>query len=110
MFALQAEVRQAGERLTFLLDYAVLPEEDLELNSKTFQWPARIDPIFEVSQHKLVARREVAENEVKKRSVGVVWVGLSTSKILVCMHVINYTCLFFYTYVYSYVFCSFKGS
>ncbi len=70
MFALLAEVRQAGERLTFLLDYALLPEEDLELNSQTFQWPARIDPIFEISQHKLVTRREAAENEIKKRSVG----------------------------------------
>lgn len=63
------EIKEAGERLKFLLDYAVLPEEDIELNNKTFQWPARMDPIFEVSQQRLVVRREKAEAEIKQRSV-----------------------------------------
>lgn len=42
-------------------------EEDIKLNSQTFNWPGRMDPIFEVSQQRLSARREKAENEVKER-------------------------------------------
>ena len=64
---MQAEVREAGERLKFLLDYAVFPEEDIKLNSQTFNWPGRMEPIFEVSQQRLGARREKAENETKDR-------------------------------------------
>ena len=71
VFHLQAKVKQAAERLLFLLDYALLPEEDIKLNNQTFNWPGRMEPIFEVSQQRLAARREKAENEVKERSVGV---------------------------------------
>lgn len=67
MFRLQAEVRTAAERLRFLLDIAILPEEDLKLNSQTFNWPARMEPIFEVSQMKLVNRREKVEQELRAR-------------------------------------------
>lgn len=55
----------AAERLRFLLDIAVLPEEDLKLNSQTFNWPARMEPIFEVSQTRLVSRREKVEQELR---------------------------------------------
>lgn len=65
VFRLQAEVRTAAERLRFLLDIAILPEEDLKLNSQTFNWPARMEPIFEVSQMKLVNRREKVEQELR---------------------------------------------
>ena len=62
-------MKQAAERLFFLLDYALLPEEDIKLNNQTFNWPGRMEPIFEVSQQRLAARREKAENEVKERYV-----------------------------------------
>ena len=39
----------------------------MKLNSQTFNWPGRMDPIFEVSQKRLVSKREKAENEVKER-------------------------------------------
>ena len=64
---MQTEIREAGERLKFLMEYATLPEEDLKLNSQTFNWPGRMDPIFEVSQQRLASRREKAENQVKER-------------------------------------------
>ena len=67
MFRLQTEVRTAAERLQFLLDFVVLPEEDLKLNSQTFKWPARMEPIFEVSQAKLVKKREKVEEELRER-------------------------------------------
>ena len=66
MFHMQAEIREAGERLKFLLDYALLSEEDISLNNQTFTWPGKMGPIFEVSQQRLVSRREKAEDEVKK--------------------------------------------
>ena len=71
MFELQAKVKQSAERLLFLLDFALLPEEDIKLNNQTFNWPGRMEPIFEVSQQRLAARREKAESEVKKRYVAV---------------------------------------
>ena len=67
VFRLQAEVRTAADRLRALLDIADLSEEDLKLNSQTFKWPARMEPIFEVSQTRLVKRREKAEQELRAR-------------------------------------------
>ena len=64
---MQAEVREAGERLKVLLEHSILSEEDIKLNSQTFNWPARMDPIFEVSQQRLAARREKADNLTKQR-------------------------------------------
>ena len=66
---MQFEVRQAGERLKFLMDYALLPEDDIKLNSMTFNWPDRMEPIFEVAQMRLNSKREQAENALKKRCV-----------------------------------------
>ena len=43
----------------------MLLEDDIKLNSQLFNWPARMDPIFEVSQKRLALRREKAENDVK---------------------------------------------
>ena len=65
VFKLQAEVRTAAERLRFLLDFATLAEEDMKLNSQTFNWPARMEPIFEVSQARLTGRREKVEQELR---------------------------------------------
>jgi len=64
---MMAEVREAAGRLKFLMDYAVLPDDDIKLNSQTFNWPGRMEPIFDVSQHRLTAKREVVENELKKK-------------------------------------------
>ncbi len=64
---MQMEMREAGERLKFLLDYTSLPEEDIKLNSQTFNWPSRMEPIFEVSQQRLASRREKAENQLNQR-------------------------------------------
>ena len=44
-------------------------EEDIKLHNQTFNWPGRMDPIFEVSQQRLATRREKAENELNDRYV-----------------------------------------
>ena len=66
MLHMQLEIREAGERLKFILDYALLSEEDITLNKETFNWPGKMEPVFEVSQQRMVSRREKAENEVKQ--------------------------------------------
>ena len=67
MHVLMAEVHEAGERLKFLMDYAILPEDDIQLNSLTFNWPQRMEPIFEVAQQRLMNKREKAEEIFKQK-------------------------------------------
>ena len=67
VYKLQAEVKIAAERLQFLLDHATLTEEDFKLNIQTFNWPGRMEPIFEVSQTRLISRREKASRELRER-------------------------------------------
>lgn len=64
---LLTEVRQAGKRLKFLMDYAILPEDDIRLNNLTFNWPRRMEPIFEVSQQRLTLKREKVEEKAKQK-------------------------------------------
>lgn len=42
-------------------------EEDIKLNSQAFNWPGRMEPIFDVSQQRLDSRRERAESDLKER-------------------------------------------
>lgn len=44
-------------------------DDDLKLNSQTFNWPEKMDPIFEVSQRRLLSRREKAEADLKEKVV-----------------------------------------
>ncbi|KAL5473898.1 hypothetical protein EMCRGX_G028462 [Ephydatia muelleri] len=69
VYRMQLEVKEAADRVKFLLDYATLTEEDIKLNSQTFNWPGRMEPIFDVSQQRLDSRRERAESELKERRV-----------------------------------------
>lgn len=69
VYNMRMEVQEAGERLKFLMDYAMLSDEDIRLNSQTFNWPARMEPIFEVSQQRLTAQREGAEDKIKERCI-----------------------------------------
>ncbi len=67
MFALLAKVREAGKRLSFLMDYALISEDDIRLNSMVFNWPGRMDPIFDMSQQRLAVKREKSEEALKER-------------------------------------------
>ena len=42
-------------------------DDDLRLNNELFGWPAKIEPMFEVSQLKLASKREEAELALKNR-------------------------------------------
>ena len=67
-------------------------DEDLRLNNELFGWPAKIEPMFEVSQLKLASRREEAEIALKNRSgpVAIVWLGVSITCCLELKSLVTY--------------------
>ncbi|XP_055265604.1 dynein axonemal heavy chain 3 [Moschus berezovskii] len=67
VFKLRRQLRDAVERLEFLMDYADLPQEDIKLNSTLFLWPDQIEDIFENSRNLLLSKRDQAEMDLIKR-------------------------------------------
>ncbi|KAL6049111.1 hypothetical protein STEG23_021655, partial [Scotinomys teguina] len=67
VFKLRRQLRDASERLEFLMDYADLPHEDIKLNSTLFLWPDQIEDVFENSRNLLLSKRDQAELDLIKR-------------------------------------------
>ncbi|XP_031243962.1 dynein heavy chain 3, axonemal [Mastomys coucha] len=67
VFKLRRQLRDASERLEFLMDYADLPNEDIKLNSNLFLWPDQIEDVFENSRNLLISKRDQAEMDLIKR-------------------------------------------
>ncbi|XP_072798825.1 dynein axonemal heavy chain 3 isoform X1 [Vicugna pacos] len=67
VFKLRKQLRDAVERLEFLMDYADLPQEDIKLNSTLFLWPDQIEDILENSRNLLLSKRDQAEMDLIKR-------------------------------------------
>ncbi|XP_060028831.1 dynein axonemal heavy chain 3 isoform X1 [Erinaceus europaeus] len=67
VFRLRRQLKDAVERLEFLMDYADLPQEDIKLNSTLFLWPDQIEDIFENSRNLLLSKRDQAEMDLIKR-------------------------------------------
>ncbi|XP_042545793.1 dynein axonemal heavy chain 3 [Dipodomys spectabilis] len=67
VFKLRRQLRDASDRLEFLMDYADLPQEDIRLNSTLFLWPDQIEDIFDNSRSLLMAKRDQAEMDLIKR-------------------------------------------
>ncbi|KAH0504188.1 Dynein heavy chain 3, axonemal [Microtus ochrogaster] len=67
VFKLRRQLRDASERLEFLMDYADLPHEDIKLNSTLFLWPDQIEDVFENSRNLLLSKRDQAEMDLIKR-------------------------------------------
>ncbi|GAA6232467.1 dynein heavy chain 3, axonemal [Lates japonicus] len=61
------EIDEATYRLSFLLDYATLPSDDLRLNSRVFQWPSQILTELDDSKTRLATTREQAEDYLQQR-------------------------------------------
>ncbi|XP_028942182.1 dynein heavy chain 3, axonemal-like, partial [Antrostomus carolinensis] len=66
-FKLRQEVTEAAHRLEFLMDYADLSNDDINLNSTVFHWPDEIEIIFENSREKLCDSRKHAEMVLLER-------------------------------------------
>ncbi|KAJ7985025.1 hypothetical protein DPEC_G00360850 [Dallia pectoralis] len=65
---LKDEICEAADRLSFLLDCATLPQEDVKLNSNVFHWPEQILAMFEMSKGRLASRKVHAEDHLIKRT------------------------------------------
>ncbi|XP_053190892.1 dynein axonemal heavy chain 3 [Scomber japonicus] len=63
------EIEEATYRLSFLLDYATLPSDDLRLNSRVFQWPNDILIELDDSKIRLTTMREQAEDYLQTRLI-----------------------------------------
>ncbi|KAM6951542.1 dynein axonemal heavy chain 3 [Aplochiton taeniatus] len=64
---LKDEIEEAAHRLSFLLDYATLPPDDLKLNCNVFHWPEQILTVFDLSKSRLASRKDHAEDHLVKR-------------------------------------------
>jgi dynein heavy chain len=63
---LEAEVVQCRARLDFLMDNSSLTTAEIELNSETFTWPTRFEPIL--TEHMLLIRTSRQEGEESLRT------------------------------------------
>ncbi|XP_053480111.1 dynein axonemal heavy chain 3-like [Ictalurus furcatus] len=64
---LRNEISEAAKRLSFLLDYDTLTDDDFELNSRVFDWPDQIRNVCEVHTGKLANQRDHFEDQLRKR-------------------------------------------
>ncbi|KAK0140700.1 Dynein heavy chain 3, axonemal [Merluccius polli] len=64
---LKDEIQEAAHRLSFLLDFASLPAEDLRLNSTVFKWPDSILTVIDQSKTRLANCTKQAEDELLQR-------------------------------------------
>ncbi|XP_040928837.1 dynein axonemal heavy chain 3 isoform X2 [Betta splendens] len=62
------EIDEAIYRLSFLLDYATLPMDDLRLNSQVFQWPNQILIELDNSKARTVTISKQAVDSLEKRT------------------------------------------
>ncbi|NXH21208.1 DYH3 protein, partial [Bucco capensis] len=67
VYKLRREVNEAAHRLQFLMDYADLSCNDVNLNSAVFHWPSKIEIIFENHREQLFKMRTHAEKVLLQR-------------------------------------------
>ena len=48
----------ATQRVLFLLDCTLLPTEDIQLNTRVFQWPKDMASVFELAKTRTGHRRD----------------------------------------------------
>ncbi|KAF5289736.1 hypothetical protein FQA39_LY03653 [Lamprigera yunnana] len=67
MFNLKEQIRETAENVIFLMDYAVLPVEDLQLNCRVFMWPKDMETVIELAFQRLTLKKEQAEIVLRAR-------------------------------------------
>ena len=58
----------ATQRVLFLLDCTILPTEDIQLNTRVFQWPKDMSSVFELAKIRTGHRRDQVEEDLRRRS------------------------------------------
>ena len=61
MPVLNQKIGVAVERVLFLLDCTLLPTEDIQLNTRVFQWPKDMASVFELAKTRTGHKRDQVE-------------------------------------------------
>ncbi|KAK5640705.1 hypothetical protein RI129_009252 [Pyrocoelia pectoralis] len=69
MFNLRELIRETGEDIIFLMNYALLSWEDLQLNCRVFLWPKDMEVVIDLALERLTLKREQAEAMLKNKLV-----------------------------------------
>ncbi|XP_022258936.1 dynein heavy chain 3, axonemal-like, partial [Limulus polyphemus] len=67
IYELKEDIGFAAQRVQFLMEYAKLPAEDIQLNCRVFQWPQDIQKVFDMSRLRLSNSRDSAEEDLRAR-------------------------------------------
>jgi dynein heavy chain len=63
---MNTKVKEAGERLQFILEVAELSEEDVALNTALLHWPKKLEPVFDVGARRVDEHKATAERVLKE--------------------------------------------
>ena len=67
MPGMMAMIGVATQRVLFLLDCTILPTEDIQLNTRVFQWPKDMASVFELAKTRTGHRRDQVEEDLRSR-------------------------------------------
>ncbi|XP_062562978.1 dynein axonemal heavy chain 3 isoform X3 [Armigeres subalbatus] len=67
MYQLKTEIKQVAQRVLFLLTYAILDPEDINLNSRLFLWPQELEKVLDLSGARLAVVRDNLETALRER-------------------------------------------
>ncbi|KAK9508782.1 hypothetical protein O3M35_006257 [Rhynocoris fuscipes] len=67
MFDMKNRLLKSGEYVAFLADRLLLPEEDIALNGKCFQWPKEMEVVLDHAINRINLQRELVESALQKR-------------------------------------------
>ncbi|KAB0793663.1 hypothetical protein PPYR_13283 [Photinus pyralis] len=69
LFNLRESIRETAEDVLFLMNYAHLSLEDIQLNCRVFMWPKDMEVVIDLAFQRLTLKREQAEAMLKSRLV-----------------------------------------
>lgn len=64
---LMGRIHIATQRVLFLLDCTILSPEDIQLNTRVFQWPKDMSSVFELAKTRTGHKRDQVEEDLRKR-------------------------------------------
>ena len=67
MPVLNQKITMATQRVLFLLDCTLFPTEDIQLNTRVFQWPKDMASVFELAKTRTGHKRDQVEEDLRKQ-------------------------------------------
>ncbi|KAF5294393.1 hypothetical protein FQR65_LT10758 [Abscondita terminalis] len=69
MFNIREQIRETAEHVLFLMDYAHLSLEDIQLNCRVFMWPKDMEVVIDLASQRLSLKRDQAEAVLKNKVI-----------------------------------------